>query len=51
MVIWPQYVNGQWCIRYDAMNGQQLLIPAVDTSPIVRPDVMAPGRIKMVASR
>jgi hypothetical protein len=44
MVVWPQYQNGQWAIRYDAMNGQQLLIPAVDTSPIVRPDLKIVAR-------
>lgn len=29
-IIWPEYQDGQWLVRYDAMNGQQLWIPFLD---------------------
>jgi GT2 family glycosyltransferase len=36
MIIWPQYKAGIWQTRYDAMNGQSVLLPPVE-SRIVRP--------------
>jgi glycosyltransferase involved in cell wall biosynthesis len=27
MAVYPQYVNGAWCVTYEAMNGQTLVIP------------------------
>lgn len=37
MVIWPEYMNGVWVVRYDAMNGQQLRMPMLDSSPLILP--------------
>jgi glycosyltransferase involved in cell wall biosynthesis len=43
MVVWPAYVNGSWCVRYDAMNGQTLTIPMLEQPRIVRPSLVARG--------
>jgi len=37
MVVWPDYKDGQWQVRYDAMNGQQLWIPFLDQGRILTP--------------
>lgn len=28
MIVWPHYVDGQWSIRYDSMNGKSVMVPA-----------------------
>lgn len=35
MVVWPQFVDGRWCVRYDAMNGPSLTIQMQDERRIV----------------
>ena len=38
MAVWPEYRDGEWRVRYDAMNGKQVYLPAV-ASRIVRPEL------------
>ncbi len=40
MIVWPEYRQGQWNIRYDLMNGKQVQVPFPQTSPIVRPTLV-----------
>jgi glycosyltransferase involved in cell wall biosynthesis len=38
IVVWPHYdlASGQWLVRYDAMNGHSVMLPAVDTPVLIR---------------
>lgn len=38
MVVWPEYVGGEWLIRYDAMNGESIRITGAK-SPIIKPEL------------
>ena len=37
MIVWPHYADGIWSTRYDAMNGQSVLLPPLEPSRIVQP--------------
>jgi GT2 family glycosyltransferase len=37
MAIFPRYVNGEWVVCYEAMNGQTAMIPYTDSQLITAP--------------
>jgi glycosyltransferase involved in cell wall biosynthesis len=40
LAVYPKYVNGVWCICYEAMNGESLLIPYDGSTLITRPELV-----------
>jgi hypothetical protein len=34
MAIYPKYVNGEWVVCYESMNGQASMIPFADSQLI-----------------
>jgi glycosyltransferase involved in cell wall biosynthesis len=39
VIVWPMFVNGDWHVRYDAMNGQSVVLPSAQ-SRIVKPGMV-----------
>lgn len=44
VVVWPDYKNGEWQVRYDAMNGQSIWMPFLGSeSRIIKPTLVGVG--------
>lgn len=39
MIVWPHYQEGIWTVRYDAMNGQSVVLPPLNVSRIIKPNI------------